>query len=64
MDAVLGVGPPISSRGYCADCGIARLEASVLDMACKSGPDYEKWRRGMHSFAQRLLDATSERPRQ
>lgn len=34
----------LSARGRCTDCAAAKVEASIAEMADRSGPIYEKYR--------------------
>lgn len=53
-DSVVG---PISSRGKCRACAVARIEENMDGLIGKSGPALRRWRVGMAaSVGGRLLD--------
>lgn len=37
----------ISSRGLCVEHGRARMTRNVIALKTRSGPDWERWQRGM-----------------
>lgn len=43
---------PLSARGNCSPCGVARLIAQNRQMKAKSGPIYEEWCRRMDWYKQ------------
>ena len=47
----------VSFRGLCSECSTAAVTQSIVAMASKSGPEYERWKAKMRAYADRELSA-------
>lgn len=50
---------PLSARGKCEPCGLARVEDAVTAMFSGSGPTYDKWLANTTAGLQRAARARS-----